>query len=80
MSQEKIEERTLDVINHVVPLDEHQKSRSTELSSLNLDSLDISKMVMELEEEFDLTIGDDDVKQFKTIGCIVQFIETRTSQ
>ena len=45
------------------------------LDDLGADSLDIVELVMALEEEFDVTVEDDEVQKLKTVNDVVQFIE-----
>lgn len=47
------------------------------LDDLGADSLDVVELVMALEEEFGIEVPDDDVENIRTIGDIVQYIETR---
>jgi acyl carrier protein len=42
---------------------------------IGADSLDIVELVMELEEEFDLTISDDEAEQIKTVADAIRYIE-----
>lgn len=42
---------------------------------LNADSLDIVELMMELEEDFGITIPDEDATQMSTIGDIVKYME-----
>jgi acyl carrier protein len=39
------------------------------------DSLDIVELVMELEEEFEITIPDDQAEKIKTVGEAIDYIE-----
>ena len=45
------------------------------LEDLGADSLDIIEMLMTLEEEYGITIPDEQIGQVKTIGQIVELIE-----
>ena len=46
------------------------------IDDLGADSLDVIEMLMTLEEEYGITIPDDKINQVKTIGQIVELIET----
>lgn len=46
------------------------------VNDLGADSLDVVELVMELEEEFDISIPDDAAEKIQTIGQAVEFIET----
>lgn len=75
MAERSTEERVRDAINEIVTLPEGA-GRDLELESLNLDSLDVTELVMEVEDEFDgLTIKDNVVPLWKTIGDVIDYVE-----
>lgn len=45
------------------------------VKDLGADSLDVVEMLMMLEEEFEITISDNDAVDIKTVGDIVKAIE-----
>ena len=48
---------------------------------LNIDSLDIIEVCMEIEEKFDLEeIQDNDIENFKTIKDVIDFVETQRNR
>jgi acyl carrier protein len=46
---------------------------------LKLDSLDIVEIVMAIEEEFDITIPDEDVQKLRTVKAAVEYIRNKIS-
>jgi acyl carrier protein len=46
---------------------------------LKLDSLDIVEIVMAIEDEFNITISDDDVLKLKTVKDAVEYIQNKIS-
>lgn len=42
---------------------------------LSADSLDIVELIMAIEQEFDISINDEDVENVKTVGDVVSHIE-----
>ena len=42
---------------------------------LNADSLDVVELMMDLEENFGITISDEEATKMSTIGDIVSYIE-----
>jgi len=44
---------------------------------LNADSLDTVELVMELEDEFNLSIPDEDAEKLKTVGEAIDYIQKR---
>ena len=48
---------------------------------LNIDSLDITEVCMEIEKKFDLEeIQNNDIENFKTIKDVIDFVETQRSR
>jgi len=47
---------------------------------LNADSLDLVELVMALEDEFDLEIGDEDVDNIKTVRDAKEYIKNLIDQ
>lgn len=44
-------------------------------NDLNYDSLDRMEFAMSLEEEFELSVADESVEQFQTVGQVIEFVE-----
>jgi len=62
-----------------VQLDEIKDS-SNLVRDLGADSLDAVKIVMEVEEAFEITISDEEADKFKTVGDIVNYITRRIGE
>lgn len=51
-------------------------TENTELmADLGLNSLDLVNLACEVEDEFDLEISDRMIKNFRTVGDVIRFIE-----
>ena len=48
------------------------------MEDLGADSLDTVELVMEFEEEFDITIPDEEAEKIQTVGQAIQYIEEHT--
>ena len=48
------------------------------MKDLEADSLDAVEIMMALEDEFGVTIPDEDAENFKNIGDIVRYVEEKT--
>ena len=46
-------------------------------SDLGLNSIELANLVMLCEEKFDITIDDDDIHKFVTIGDVVEYLEAQ---
>lgn len=49
------------------------------IEDLEADSLSVMQIIMELEEEFGMTVADDDVNNLRTVGDIVKYCEERVN-
>lgn len=47
------------------------------INDLGADSLDTVELVMEFEDEFDITIPDVDAEKIQTVGDAINYIETK---
>ncbi|MCX6400219.1 MAG: acyl carrier protein [Propionibacteriales bacterium] len=76
MSTEEIRSALADIVNEVagIPADDVQLDKSFS-DDLDVDSLSMVEVVVEAEEKFGVTIPDDEVKNLKTVGDAVAFIE-----
>ncbi|MDC3379489.1 acyl carrier protein [Planctomycetota bacterium] len=45
------------------------------INDLGADSLDTVELVMELEEEFDISIPDEDAEKIQTVGEAIKYIQ-----
>ena len=74
-------ERVFDVVDSVVTLPDIAKNAPQEvvMKDLGIDSLDVVEIVTELEEEFDVTIPDDQIQKWETLANIIKYFEERTA-
>lgn len=48
------------------------------IEDLGADSLDVVELIMSLEEEYGISIGDDEAASTSTVGDIVKLIDAKT--
>ncbi len=76
-----IEERLKKIL--IKQFGEGEKTVTLETSFVNdlgADSLDIVELVMELEDEFDVSIPDEDAEKMQTVGDAVKYINEHTQK
>ncbi|MBE5734089.1 MAG: acyl carrier protein [Clostridiales bacterium] len=56
------------------PIEEITEDKEV-VKDLGADSLDVVEMLMSLEEEYDITVPEEDAVNIKTVGDIVKLIE-----
>ncbi len=74
-----IEEKVIGIVSEQlgVPKDE-VKRESSFVDDLKADSLDVVELVMEFEDEFEITIPDDDYEKIRTVGDAIDYIEQKS--
>ncbi|MHC5111393.1 MAG: acyl carrier protein [Planctomycetota bacterium] len=71
----EIEEKVFQIVSEQLSVDKSELSRETSFANdLNADSLDTVELVMELEDEFDMTIPDEEAESLKTVGEAIDYI------
>lgn len=71
-----IEEKVIHIVAEQMSVDKGEITRATSfVNDLNADSLDTVELVMELEDEFDLTIPDEEAEKLKTVGEAIDYIK-----
>lgn len=59
-------------------VDAAQVSAATHyVNDLNFDSLDVVELVMSLEDEFEISIGDEEAEKLPTVGSVIDYVEKR---
>ena len=58
-------------------IDESDITMEAELSSdLGINSIELADLVMQCEDKFGIEIQDDDIRQFTTVGDVVEYLES----
>jgi acyl carrier protein len=71
-----VEERVVDIVAEQLGVEKDKISRDTHfVNDLGADSLDTVELVMELEEEFDISIPEDAAEKILRVGEAIDFIE-----
>ncbi len=71
-----VEERVIDIVCENLGVNKEQVTRTTSfIEDMGADSLDIVELVMELEEEFEITIPDEQAEKIKTVGEAIDYID-----
>ncbi len=70
-----IEDKVIDIISEQMGVDKGEVSRETSfINDLNADSLDTVELVMEFEDEFDMSIPDEEAEKIQTVGAAIDYI------
>lgn len=70
-----IEEKVIDIISEQMGVDKSEITRETSfINDLNADSLDTVELVMEFEDEFDMSIPDEEAEKIQTVGAAIDYL------
>ena len=70
------EEKLIGIVSEQLGVPKEEITReSSFVDDLKADSLDVVELVMEFEEEFDISVPDDDYEKIRTVGDAVDYIE-----
>jgi acyl carrier protein len=75
MSDASIEEKVKNIIVEQLGVSEEQvKPEAKFIEDLGADSLDTVELVMAFEEEFDITVPDEDAEKLMSVGDVYSYI------
>ncbi len=70
-----IENKVIDIISEQMGADKAEITHETSfINDLNADSLDTVELVMEFEDEFDMSIPDEEAEKIQTVGAAIDYI------
>lgn len=70
-----IESKVIEIVSEQMGVDKAEIARETHfINDLNADSLDTVELVMEFEDEFDMSIPDEEAEKIQTIGAAIDYI------
>ena len=72
---DSIEEKVIEIVSEQMGVDKSEITRETSfVNDLNADSLDTVELVMEFEDQFELSIPDEEAEKIQTVGQAVDYI------
>ncbi len=79
MGANNVQERVVKIVAEQMGVEKAKVSPETSfVNDLGADSLDTVELVMELEDEFDISIPDEDAEKIQTVGQAIKYIEAQT--
>jgi acyl carrier protein len=78
---EETEEKVIEIVAEQMGVDKSEITRETSfVNDLNADSLDTVELVMEFEDEFELSIPDEEAEKIQTVGQAIDYIKSNSSK
>ena len=73
---EEIEGKVIEIVSEQMGVDKSEITRETSfVNDLNADSLDTVELVMEFEDEFEMSIPDEEAEKIQTVGQAIDYIK-----
>jgi acyl carrier protein len=70
-----IKEKVIEIVSEQMGVDKAEVTPETSfINDLNADSLDTVELVMEFEDEFDMSIPDEEAEKIQTVGAAIDYI------
>jgi acyl carrier protein len=70
-----IQAKVIEIVSEQMGKDASEITRETSfVNDLNADSLDTVELVMEFEDQFELSIPDEDAEKIQTVGQAIDYI------
>ena len=75
MERKEVFEKTAAVIAEVMGVDANIITEATGFEDLNADSLDVVELITAMEDEYDIIITDEWIRELFTVGEVAEFLE-----
>lgn len=73
-----VEQEVIDIVVEQLGVDKDDVSAEKSfVEDLNADSLDLTELIMTLEERFGCEISQEDAEKLKTVGDVIEYIQSR---
>jgi acyl carrier protein len=74
-TMEEVKEKVIKIVSEQMGVEKTEVTLETSfVNDLNADSLDTVELVMEFEDEFELSIPDEEAEKIQTVGAAVEYI------
>ena len=74
MTRDEIERLLIDIVRREKKIDAATLTPSTTLAEAGIDSLDALTILFAIEEEFHISIPDDEARAVKTVGDLIDIV------
>ena len=78
---ENLEEKVINIVSEQLSVSKHEVTLTSNfIDDLKADSLDLVELVMEFEDEFGITVPDDDYEKIRSVGDAIEYIREKASE
>ena len=80
MTRIDVENKIIDLVADKLGINKEEISMTSDFrKDLSADSLDVSEFIMNLEDEFSITVTETEIMNLKTVGDVVNYVLNTTS-
>lgn len=80
MTRIDVENKIIDLVADKLSINKEEISMTSDFrKDLSADSLDVSEFIMNLEDEFSITVPETEIMNLKTVGDVVNYVLNTTS-
>jgi len=80
MQSQELEQKVIRIVAKQLGLNEEDVSADSSYRDLNADSLDSIEIVIDLEEEFSISIPDDDAQSLQSVAETIEYVQSKLGQ
>lgn len=78
---ENLEDKVINIVSEQLSVSKDEVTLTSNfIDDLKADSLDLVELVMEFEDEFGITVPDDDYEKIRTVGDAIEYIKEKASE
>lgn len=78
---ENLEEKVINIVSEQLSVSKDEVTLTSNfIDDLKADSLDLVELVMEFEDEFGITVPDDDYEKIRSVGDAIEYIREKASE
>ena len=78
---DETEDKVIEIVAEQMGVDKSEITRETSfVNDLNADSLDTVELVMEFEDEFEMSIPDEEAEKIQTVGQAIDYIKEHSAK
>ena len=79
ISIEDIQKAVIEVISESLGLGVEEITKESSLNELNIDSLSLIGILIDIEDKFEIEIPDEEAEKFQTVEDVIEYIKKSSS-
>lgn len=76
----KTSEKIVSIASEQLEVDFSNMSLNTDLTSLDVDSLDLVELIMAIEQEFEIEISDEEIEEIISLDKAIKLVESKIEE